>query len=383
MSTNDYILNLLNIKDKNIKILDGKQEIKKIKGNNYKIIEGYLTYIPSYCPNCGCINETANDIIKWGFRKKCKIKIPKISNCLSMLLLHKQSEKDIAKRLGISSSTVNRKLESLSSKTILKNQFLPKIMNWDEFKATKDTTGKMAFIVLNNETGEIYDIKDCRKKDYLEKYFRKYPYYERNKVKFICIDFYPGYISLARKLFKKAEIIIDKFHIVLQAYNVLNKARIKLCYKSNPNYNKLKNYWKLILKNEEELSEKKEYSKYFKKEISSKEIVTYLVNTDETFKATYECYQGLLKAIKNKDIEKFKNIVYHSSNKISKDMKKVLELYRENFDIVTNSLKYDINNGIIEGKNNLIKVIKRISFGYRKFKHLTTRALLISNTIKG
>lgn len=169
----------------------------------------------------------------------------------------------------------------------------------------------------------------------------------------------------------------------MQAYNVLNKARIKLCYKSNPNYNKLKNYWKLILKNEEELSEKKEYSKYFKKEISPKEIVTYLVNTDETFKATYECYQGLLKAIENKDIEKFENIVYHSSNKISKDMKKVLKLYRENFDIVTNSLKYDINNGIIEGKNNLIKVIKRISFGYRKFKHLTTRALLISNTIKG
>ena len=110
----------------------------------------------------------------------------------------------------------------------------------------------------------------------------------------------------------------------MQAYNVLNKARVKLCYKSNQNYNKLKNYWKLILKNEEELSEKKEYSKYFKKEISSKEIVTYLINTDETFKATYECYQGLLKAIKNKDIEKFENIVYHSSNKISKDMKKMV-----------------------------------------------------------
>lgn len=134
---------------------------------------------------------------------------------ISLELSIKQSEKDIAKCLGISSSTINRKLESLSSKTILKNQFLPKIMNWDEFKTTKDTTGKMAFIVLNNETGEIYDIKDCRKKDYLEKYFRKYPYYERNKVKFICIDFYPGYISLAKKLFKKAEIIIGKFHIIL------------------------------------------------------------------------------------------------------------------------------------------------------------------------
>ena len=38
MSTNDYILNLLNINDKNIKILDGKQEIKKIKCNNYKLL---------------------------------------------------------------------------------------------------------------------------------------------------------------------------------------------------------------------------------------------------------------------------------------------------------------------------------------------------------
>ena len=40
MSTNNYILNLLNIKDENIFI---KQEIqnKIIKGRNYKIIEGF------------------------------------------------------------------------------------------------------------------------------------------------------------------------------------------------------------------------------------------------------------------------------------------------------------------------------------------------------
>ena len=32
----------------------------------------------------------SNDIIKWGFRKNCKVKIPKISNCSSQLILHKQ-----------------------------------------------------------------------------------------------------------------------------------------------------------------------------------------------------------------------------------------------------------------------------------------------------
>lgn len=69
MSTNNYILNLLNIKDNNITILPNSQE-KFIKGVKYKIIEGVLTYKPEYCPCCGGINESSNDIIKWGFRKK-------------------------------------------------------------------------------------------------------------------------------------------------------------------------------------------------------------------------------------------------------------------------------------------------------------------------
>lgn len=64
MSINNYILNLLNIKDNNIYILSNKLETKIIKGKNYKIIEGILTYIPEYCPCCGCINESHNDIIK-------------------------------------------------------------------------------------------------------------------------------------------------------------------------------------------------------------------------------------------------------------------------------------------------------------------------------
>ena len=81
MSINNYILNLLNIKDENIYILTNNFQNKVIKGKNYKIIEGILTYNPDFCPKCGCINESHNDIIKWGFKRNCKVKIPKISNC--------------------------------------------------------------------------------------------------------------------------------------------------------------------------------------------------------------------------------------------------------------------------------------------------------------
>jgi transposase len=421
MSNNDYILNLLNIKDSNIFIINNIKE-KIINNRNYKIIEGILTYKPECCPCCGIVNESSDDIIKWGFRKNCKIKIPKISNCLSLLLLHKQrfyckhccntfiaetnlidrnknisnntelqinlelmqkqSEKDIAKRLDVSVSKIDRKLNDISTHTVLRHEHLPIYMNWDEFKATKDTKGKMAFIIVDNQTGNIFDIQDSRKTNDLNKYFRRYSRSERNKVKLISTDFYSGYIHLAKDLFRNADIVIDRFHIIIQAYNALNNTRIKLCYKSNPNYKKLKNFWKLIVKNENDLSDNKEYDIHFKKEISQKEIVTYLINTDKTLKATYECYQGLINSIKEKDFNKFKRIIEHPNNNISDKMKQAIKLYNENIKYIENSFKYDINNGIIEGKNNLIKSIKRIAFGYRKYDHFIARIFLISGIIK-
>lgn len=52
-------------------------------------------------------------------------------------------------------------------------------------------------------------------------------------------------------------------------------------------------------------------------------------------------------------------------------------------DFIENSFKYDINNGIIEETNNLIKCIKRIAFGYKRFDHFLTRIFLIKGTLKG
>ena len=423
MSANNYILNLLNIEDNNIFINTNNIQNKTINGKNYKIIEAFLTYFPNSCPNCGVVNESSNDIIKWGFRKNCIIKIPKQGNCLTRLILHKQrfyckhchntfiaetslvdrnknisnntelqinlelmekqSEKDIAKRLDISVSKIDRKLNEISSHTVLRHSSLPKSMNWDEFKATKDTKGKMAFIIVDNNSGNIFDIQDSRKSRDLEKYFRRFSKRERDKVQFISTDFYTGYIFLAKKLFKNANIVIDRFHIITQAYVALNSTRVSLCKKSNKNYNKLKDLWKLIVKNEKDLSEEKKYNKHFQKDISQKEMVNFMINTNQELKATYECYQGIINSIKDKNFNKFKNIIYHQDKNISSKMNQALNLYRENIKYIENSFKYDINNGIIEGTNNLIKTLKRIAFGYRKFDHFISRIFLIKGIIKG
>ena len=64
-------------------------------------------------------------------------------------------------------------------------------------------------------------------------------------------------------------------------------------------------------------------------------------------------------------------------------MHQAFQLYKDNIKYIENSFKYEINNGIIEGNNNLVKAIKRIAFGYRRYDHFISRIFLIKNNIKG
>ena len=382
------------------------------------------TYTASHCPKCGCIyNPEEDNIIKYGFKKNCKVKIDKISNFKALLLLDKQrffckdchstfiattnlvdfhkqisnntklsitldlmkkgTEKDIAYRNNVSSSSVNRILNEISKDTIVKNKgHLPSVLGIDEFKATKDTKSKMAFIIVNQEDRNIFDINDSRLSLDIEHYFNNYSRKERNKVKFITMDLYKPYYKLMCKLFRNAILIPDRFHIVIQVRDAHTKTRIKLCYKSNPNYKKLKKYWKLILKNEDDLNDKnKKYNKHFKKEMTQKDIVTYLINTDNSLFATYNLYQGIIKSIDNRDKETFLNIIHNANKDISLYAKQAIKTFINMEKYIVNAFDYEYSNGIVEGTNNLIKQIKHTACGYRKFSHLKARVMLIKGLI--
>ena len=211
----------------------------------------------------------------------------------------------------------------------------------------------------------------------------RFPRRQRLAVKFIIMDMFEPYYLLFKTIFPNAILITDKFHVVALASNALKNTRIKCMKKDNKNYNKLKHYWKLIQKFEDDLDkDNKNYSIYFGKEISEYDIVSYIINTNQELKATYKVYQGILRSIKNKDSSLFCNIVSSKHNNISEYMKITLKsLNKFSYHIIM-SFKYNLNNGIIEGVNNLIKCIKRIAFGYRSFYHFKTRIMLIAGIYK-
>ena len=421
MTHTEYTKLMLNIEDKNIYFNENCLEIVNIKGIKTKVFHGYLTYIPNYCPKCGCVNESFDDIIKWNWKRNCKIKVTKACSYNTLLMLDKQrflckncnrtftastnvvdfhkqisndtnlnikldlmekgSEKDIAKRNNVSPNHVNRILDTISQDKLIKNYGkLPEKIGIDEFNATKDTKSKMAFIIVNQDSRNIFDINNSRLSYDIEKYFKRYSKQERDKVKLITMDLYKPYYKIMHNLFKNAILISDRFHIVIQPRNALDNTRKRLCNKSNPNYKKLKKYWKLILKKETELDDKKKkYNKHFRKEMTQKEIVTYLINTDKTLYNEYQIYQGLNKAINNRDKELFYKIVNNNKNNkhISKDMNKVLKTFKNMEKYIKNSFDYEYSNGIVEGINNVIKQIKHTACGYKKFTHLKARVMLI------
>ncbi|NHA39644.1 ISL3 family transposase, partial [Staphylococcus schleiferi] len=129
---------------------------------------------------------------------------------------------------------------------------LPEHLAFDEFKSTKDVEGAMSFIYCDSVTHDIIDILPDRRKHKLEAYFLKFSRKQRERVKTISIDMFPPYIALIQDLFPHAEIIMDRFHIVQAINREINRCRVQVMNgfraKDRPQYNKLKRYWKLLLK---------------------------------------------------------------------------------------------------------------------------------------
>lgn len=115
--------------------------------------------------------------------------------------------------------------------------------------------------------------------------------------------------------------------------------------------------------------------------MSQSDIVFYLLNTNEELYKTYQIYQFILYSLDTRNKNIFLSIIDGKNLKVSRYMKKALKTFRNMKEYILNSFEYKYSNGIVEGTNNLIKQIKHTACGYRKFKHLKARVMLIKGLL--
>lgn len=244
---------------------------------------------------------------------------------------------------------------------------LPEKIGIDEFKGNCNNT-KYQFHIFNLDTHETIDIVESRAYDVLEKYFSEFALEERNNVKFVSMDLYAPFKRIIQDKLFKAHIIADAFHYTRIAINPLDEIRIELwknSAKEEKNY--LKHIKRILLMDSAKLSEKANIRLQHAFEISPKLKIAY--NLKEQFldiknKTTFE------------DKEKaFKQWLIDVENSNIKEFKSAINTLRTWHKYISNSFKYPISNGPVEGKNNKIKTIKRISFGFRNLVNFKYRIL--------
>ena len=421
---NNILEATLQIKDKNI-IWDNKVQEKIFKKRKSLFYSATYTHKPEFCTVCGCVSQN-NNIVKNG-TKTSRITLCSISGLPAYLNLRKQrflckecgssftadtsrivekhchiskrlkneikskisetvSETYIAKETNVSVHTVRRIIDDTARLLTIKPLHdLSEHLCFDEFKSVKSSDSNMSFIICDSTTHKLVDVVRDRKSYSLKNYFHRFEPKTRLKVKTISIDMYLPYIQLIKEMFPNAKIIIDPFHIVQALNRELNRTRVRVMnkhrYKDPKLYRKLKHYWKLILKNPNELQNYK-YSRYklFESFITSKGIVDYILENNPSLKNDYEVVHSLRECIQDRDYIEFKETIEAATQlDLSPGLKRVLKTLITYLPYIQNTCEHPTRtNGPIEGINNKIKVLKRNAYGFRNYYHFRNRIILIT-----
>lgn len=430
MSNSHFIKQLFKIEDENLEISELLIEEEK-QGVRAHILPATLTYTPKACECCGVLNNNGQ-IIKHGSKttdvqllpvmnqatflrlkrqrflctdKECGQTFSahtslvldnhyiakNVSYSIALALREKSSMTDIAKRHFVSTKTVERVLKNFSPDAKPNFSHLPKVLMVDEFKGMSGSEGAMCFICADGEIGKIVDILDDRRLFNLVRYFNQYTRDARLRVQYLVMDMNASYQELIKTVFPRAQIIIDRFHIVQQLTRAMNQVRIKsmnrLTQSKNEeakNYRKLKKYWRLVLKKNKYLNYTayKQWPLFQQKYVCETDVLDKLLSIDPELEATYSVYQQLMYHFDKRDSQSFFEVIRHVPSGLPKEFKKKVTYLIKHEKGITLAFQKPYSNGRIEAKNNIIKVMKRIAFGFRNFSNLKLRVFIQQNIIE-
>ncbi len=278
--------------------------------------------------------------------------------------------KTIAKDNNISIPTVVRYMHYNFYFSNKHNFDLPERIGIDEFKGNCGDE-KYQFHIFDLDTRKTIDIVKSRKYDDLEAYFSSFSLEQRCRVKVVSMDLYSPFKRIIKDKFYHSTIVADTFHFTKLVMQALDELRLNLWRNTT---GKEKKYFKYI-----KLSLAKDISKVKEKEA---EKLLYAFDFSPILKYAYQLKQQFLDIKKLSSFEEkekaFRKWLDDAECSTIKEFKKPVKTLRQWHEYISNSFKLNVSNGPVEGQNNLIKTLKRISFGFRNLTNFKERIILCS-----
>lgn len=335
------------------------QIIKHTQINGYKTFL-YLKKTRLLCTNCGKkFYMNYSDIVTPKFR--CSNAL--FDNIISSLQNTFMTIKDAAKANNVSHGVVSRYLNFFAYLMQWENiSTLPKHIGIDEFKGNCDNS-KYLFHIYDLDTGKTVNILKTRKYADLIDFFNSIQ--NRNEVELVTMDLYDTFRNVVKAKLKKAVIVADRFHYTRIVANALDDIRLDI-WRNTKGVEK--KYFKgLKLNLLKDLNNIKPQNL-----LKHEEKLNYAFEFNPKLKSAYQLYQSFLqiKTANSYDekVKLFNDWIEDALTSTLKPFKSAAEtLLKWNKEIL-NSFKTSYTNSSTEGKNNKIKVIKRLGFGYRNLR---------------
>lgn len=315
------------------------------------------------CISCGKYFYEKNDIIAKYHRKTNRLTAYIINELRNL-----DSISNIAKKTSVDPGYISRMLPYLA----VTNSKLPRVLCIDEFKGN---TGNYKYQValIDGETHNVVDILECRHKHALCQYFKNFPKEQLDNVEYFVTDLWETYKDISFTYFRKAQIVADHFHWSRYVCNVVNDIRVEV-QKQLPKKERkyFKHSRKLLLSRACNL-----------KDESKDELSYILINYSEKLRIAYREKEELLNILhssseSSQKITQFSNWIKRNLESDIPQLSDCARTYQHWYVEIKNSLKVPYSNGATEGFNNKIKVLKRVSFGMRKFSNFKARILLLN-----
>jgi len=212
-------------------------------------------------------------------------------------------------------------------------------------------------VVLDLEQTRVVWVGKGRKEETLNQFFDEIGPEVSKQIEAVAMDMWDPYLKSIKHRAPQAKPVFDKFH-VLQSYSrIINKARnIEYRNASKKDQEVIKGSKYLLLKNSDnlKLDEKEHLDRLLK---LNRRLTKIYILKDE-LKGVW-MYKSRVWA--EKHLNRWISMARRSRIGVLKQFAKTLDSYREG---LLAHCRYPINNGILEGFNNKIKVLKRVAYGF-------------------
>ena len=234
--------------------------------------------------------------------------------------------------------------------------------------------GNYCAVLVDLDSRKPIAILESRRQSELRRVFQSWGDEILHQIREVSIDLWKPYKSLVKELMPSAQVVADRFHVMklvneeLDAHrkavraqaetqrNPVEKARILAVLKSSKH---------VLLKNEVDLNEQQK-----SKLESIKDVLPHLARMHQ-YK---EDLRGIFDRTTNlKDgVEKLIDWLQVAATDFPKSRSTIINWFGE----IVGYFEQRTTNGIVEGINHKLKLIKRAAYGFRNFSNFRLRSLL-------